>query len=159
MNVESQGYVYEKMKHIIVVCQEGKTRFCPQRLKSKQLATVTKVSIACFMICKAFAFFKIFLKLSFLPKNNCDVSTEKEVAFIRKIWTFKSKIIAKHFQLVLLQSKVEVVFDITFILFVDNIIFCHPYSILFIITQHELFIAESYLKCKQSVIYRWLRTS
>lgn len=38
-------------------------------------------------------------------------------------------------------------------------IFYRPYSILFIIIQHELFIADSHLKCKQSLICGRLRTS
>lgn len=44
MNVESQGYVYEKNETGEGCLPGGKTHFCPQRQKSAPLTTVTKVS-------------------------------------------------------------------------------------------------------------------
>lgn len=46
MNVESQGYVYEKNEICKGCLLGGKVGFSPQRIKSAPLTTVTKVSIA-----------------------------------------------------------------------------------------------------------------
>lgn len=57
MNVESQGYVNGKKNETGEGCLPGgKTHFCPQRLKSAPLTTVTKVSVAGFMVYTTVAF-------------------------------------------------------------------------------------------------------
>lgn len=70
MNVESQGYVYGNNEVGNSCLPGGKTHFCPQRLQSKPLTTVTEVSTAGCRVYKTIVFLNQIIQINIIFVSN-----------------------------------------------------------------------------------------